>query len=292
MSSFEKCNPCAITYEQYLRETQHDDHPAESVLVCPDTDCWFKDQRFLDMLRFPITGTLKNFSFPHIFDNVQVQSSRTVLFSTRAVRQTWGNFYSKQKHLVPELCQSYGWWKPVRKLLDIADAFLHQNILEPFLAVHWRMGDFVGVAEYKGFASVDLFMTMISSHLRANNLTSLYLATDANSTEVELVVATLSSLSYQIYTNKPILLLLQQDKKYWKDNPHIPPFVRDEKDLIVIEKEVCARAAVFKGSQFSTFSRHIQLMRGDRNSSHPHDGFWHQQHRSVSPKKSTSIVIG
>eukprot|EP00276_Gloeochaete_wittrockiana_P008690 CAMPEP_0184650984 /NCGR_PEP_ID=MMETSP0308-20130426/8545_1 /TAXON_ID=38269 /ORGANISM="Gloeochaete witrockiana, Strain SAG 46.84" /LENGTH=296 /DNA_ID=CAMNT_0027084873 /DNA_START=418 /DNA_END=1308 /DNA_ORIENTATION=+ len=264
-----------MTHDEYLLQNHNDNKPddvtlPDVTLICPEKPCVSYNDPFA---RTYHVHTIKREGVPYMYGitHPAVRSYRAIAFSARLDHPAMNEMldYAKRKGF-PDICKGNGLWStPKAKYVRAVDTFIGHTIRGPYLAVHWRMEDFRRVEAYKHLISVEVFAEKMKFHLRSINISTVFLATNANSTEQEMLLSQLHM--YRILRSCDLLPI------FYNDQHHGPQMVEEEdlNDHVVLEKEVCARADVFKSSMGSTFSGHIDAIREARRVQSPLDGLWH-----------------
>mmetsp|Transcript_38389 Transcript_38389/g.62218 ORF Transcript_38389/g.62218 Transcript_38389/m.62218 type:complete len:420 (-) Transcript_38389:441-1700(-) len=268
------CNPCAITYDVFLKQRN-----LPLTLICAETPCNAHNKDLGKMAHITVSKTIEGMSYLDVALRPELQSEPTVAISVRYDTNKWKELDKAFKGVLSEQCAAFGWWAPAKKFWRAINVYSSHMIGGPYLAVHWRMEDFQAEAAYQHF-SIKYFAEMMILHLQVSNLSTLFLATNANSTEV---LEFLSEMRmFRVLTSRVLLAI-------YYDDPVLPrtdlSHEEDLNDHVVLEKEVCARATVFKGSVKSTFSYHIQAIRESRKKDHTLDGNWHEKTRTYADAK-------
>ncbi|CAI5464375.1 unnamed protein product [Closterium sp. Yama58-4] len=187
-----------------------------------------------------------------------------------------------QTHEVPPGCSNL--WRPHAAVMEFVDGFIATHLVDPFMAVHLRRGDFSGHLKkqsYKRhvFLPIAAVAAFILSRAAAANLHTVLLASDGTEAEVAALSQILTA------SNATRLVTLHESRFTWADT-HNEPWGRAllalEQSLpegggkgvvrALAEKYICARAHVFYGTVYSTFSTDIIRIRAAEGVANCMDG--------------------
>lgn len=130
------------------------------------------------------------------------------------------------------------------QLCHAAQLFWETVIVQPFLAVHLRRGDFLRVRADQ-IPSMSDMEAQLAAVLKNYSLGAVFIATDASSQDVPFH-AWMADAPFPIFRFRP------------KDSSPASTTVFSEGQVAIIEQWICANAAVFVGTAESTYTFRIQ----------------------------------
>ncbi|CAI7793036.1 unnamed protein product, partial [Closterium sp. NIES-54] len=183
---------------------------------------------------------------------------------------------------VPQGCSNL--WRPHEAIMEFVDGFIATHLPSPFMAVHLRRGDFSGHLKkqsYKRhvFLPIAAVGEFILTRAAAASLHTVLLASDGTDAEVAMLTQLITA------SNTTKLVTLHESRFAWADT-HDEPWGRAllalEQSLpegggkgvvrALAEKYICARAHVFYGTVYSTFSTDIIRIRAAEGVANCMDG--------------------
>ncbi|CAI5524754.1 unnamed protein product [Closterium sp. Naga37s-1] len=169
-------------------------------------------------------------------------------------------------------------------IMEFVDGFIATHLPSPFMAVHLRRGDFSGHLKnqsYKRhvFLPIAAVGDFILSRVAAANLHTVLLASDGTDAEVAMLTQLITA------NNSTRLVTLHESRFTWADTHNEPwgqALLALEQSLpegggkgvvrALAEKYICARAHVFYGTVYSTFSTDIIRIRAAEGVANCMDG--------------------
>ncbi|GJP47627.1 hypothetical protein CLOM_g6807 [Closterium sp. NIES-68] len=183
---------------------------------------------------------------------------------------------------VPPDCSNL--WRPHAAVMAFVDGFIAAHLGSQYMAVHLRRDDFYGHLKkqsYKRhvFLPIAAVGTFILSRAAAAGLNTVLLATDGTAAEVDMLTRMITA------TNATRLVTLHESRFAWSDT-HSEPWGQallalehsmpegGGKGVVraLAEKYICARAHVFYGTVYSSFSTDIIRIRAAEGMANCMDG--------------------